>query len=303
MKKNLVKCFISLGLFLFLTVALPELTPDGVTTAYANEVEKEKSDGYRLNLKSIIMVKGKTFPLPLKVYNLGENAKVSFKSADTEIASVSEDGTITAKMVGVTTITATIKDGLNTSSLTCEVTVGPPAFSIKMTQSRIILGVDGSDTIGIVMKPSNTAESARFSVHKAYESVVSISPGGRVTGKKVGFTYLFAEIDALNVDGKNKFAYCSAIVVNADDVRPLQNYFNDHPELSLISEDSLNTALSEFFNNLPTTTEATTTPAPTPAAKTTNSLVEALDKFLAGKFDLAALRKEYAAKTAENNPK
>ena len=295
MKKIFIKCFISLGLFLFLTVALPELTPDGVKTAYANEVEKEKSDGYRLNLKSIVMVKGKTFPLPLKVYNLSENAKVSFKSADTEIASVSDDGTITAKMVGVTTITATIKDGLGTHSLTCEVTVGPPAFSVKMTRSRIILGVDGSETIEVVMKPSNTAETARFSVHEDYGSVVSISPGGRVTGKKVGFTIIYAVIDALNLDGSNKFAYCSAIVVNSDDVQPLETYFSEHPELNMISEGELNTALAEFFNDLPAS--ANSTPSSTAKAP---SLVESLDKFLDGKFNLTAIRKDLAAKATEN---
>lgn len=296
MKKNFIKCFISLGLFLFLTVTLPDLSPIGVKTAYATTTEKEKSVDYRLNLKSIILVKGKTFPLPLKVYNTTEYAKVSYKSADTEIASVSEDGIVNAKMVGNTTITATIKDGLNSTSLTCDVTVGPPAFSVKMTRSRIILGVEKSDSLSVIMKPSNTAENARFS---SYDSTIaSIAPGGRATGKKVGFTYLFAEIDALNVDGNPKFAYCSAIVVNPEDVLPLETYFYDHSELNMISEDALTTALTEFFNG--TAAVVTTTPTPTPAAKATETLVESLDKFLEGRFNLTAIRKDLAAKTTVN---
>ena len=295
MKKNFVKCFISLGLFLFLAVTMPDLNPNGVKTAYATTVEKEKSDDYRLNLKSIILVKGKTFPLSLKVYNTSENAKVSYKSADTEIASVSEDGIVNAKMVGNTTITATIKDGLSSTSLTCDVTVGPPAFSVKMTRSRTILGVEKSDSLSVILKPSNTAENARFS---SYDSTIaSISPGGRVTGKKVGFTYLFAEIDALNVDGNPKFAYCSTIVVNPEDVLPLESYFNDHSEFSMIPEDAFNAALSEFFNG---TAAVTTSPTPTPSAKATETLVESLDKFLEGRFNLTALRKELAAKTTVN---
>ena len=296
MKKNLIKCFISLGLFLLLTVILPELNPNRVATAYANTVEREKSDGYRLNLYNIIWVKGKAFPLPLKVYNLSETAKVSYRSADVEIATVSEDGIIFAKMVGTTTITANIKDGLNSTNLTCDVTVGPPAFSVKMTRSRIILGIEKSDSLSVILKPSNTAENAIFSSHDA--TIAYISPGGRATGKKYGFTYLFAKIDALNAEGKNKFAYCSTIVVNPEDVLPLDTYFYEHSELNMISEDALNSALSEFFNGSSEALDVTATPTPT--AKTTETLVESLDKFLESRFKLSELRKELAAKTTVN---
>jgi uncharacterized protein YjdB len=285
MKKKLIKCVISLGLFLFMTFIVPDLTPNGVGAAYATNVEKEKSDDYRLNLRSITLVKGKTFPL--KAYNLGENAKVTFKSADSEIASVSEDGTITAKMIGFTTVTASIKDGLNTISLNCDVTVGPPAFSIKMTRSRIILGVDKSDSVSVIMKPSNTAEDPGFSSYD--DSIASISSGGRATGKKVGLTYLFAAIDALNSDGKQKYATCSVIVVNPDDVLPLETYFSDHIELSMIPEADLNSALADYFNS-------SAVPTPTPAGKATETLVESLDKYLNGRLNLAALRKDLAAK-------
>ncbi len=288
MKKTLIKCVISLGLFLFFTAIMPDLTPNGVGKAYATNIEKDKSDDYRLNLKSITLVKGKTFPL--KVYKISENTKVSYKSADSEIASVSDDGTITAKMVGFTTITASIKDGLNTISLTCDVTVGPPAFSVKMTRSRIILGVEKSDSLSVIMKPSNTAEDARFSSYDP--TIASISPGGRATGKKIGFTYLFAAIDALNNDGSRKFAVCNVIVVNSDDVLPLETYFSEHSELNLIPESDLNSALADYFNSSTESPSPTATPTPKP----NESLVDSLDKFLNNRFNLAALRKEIAAK-------
>lgn len=285
MKKNFIKCVISLGLFLFMTFIMPDLAPNGVKAAYATNVEKEKSEDYRLNVKSITLVKGKTFPL--KAYNLGENAKVTYKSADSEIASVSDDGTINAKMVGFTTITASIKDDLNTISLNCDVTVGPPAFSIKMTRSRIILGVEKSDSLSVIMKPSNTAEDPGFSSYD--DAIASISSGGRATGKKVGFTYLFAAIDALNSDGKCKYATCSVIVVNPDDVLPLETYFSDHIELNMIPEADLNSALAEYFNS-------SAVPTPTPGGKATETLVESLDKYLSNRFNLAALRKDIAVK-------
>jgi uncharacterized protein YjdB len=230
---------------------------------------------YRLNLKSITLVKGKSFTL--KAYNLSEGAKVSFKSDDSEIASVSEDGTITANRVGVTIITVTVKDGVDNPSLTCDVTVGPPAFSVKITKSRIILGIDKTDLLRVILKPSNTAEDARFSSYNPEIAYVSI--GGRVTAKKKGYTYLFAEIDATDSDGSRKFSVCNIIVTSPEDAPLVETYFNEHPELDMISESDLSAALEEFFNG-------------SSAAKDGLSTVEALNQFLNTKFDLSAKRND-----------
>lgn len=277
MKKNFIKCIISLGLLLFFTLLIP-LTPFGSSTAQAASIDKEKDD-YRLNLKSIVLVKGKSFTL--RAYNLGENAKVYFKSDDPEVASVNEDGGITANKVGVANITATIKDGINSNSLTCEVTVGPPALSVKFTRSRIILGKDNVDLLKVILKPSNTAEDARFSSYNS--SIVSVSTGGRVTAKELGFTYLFAEIDATNPDGNRKFAVCTVIVTKPEDASSLETYFNNHPELDLITEDKLTAALEEFFNGK----SVETSPK---AENVKTSLVDSLNRFLDAKFDLKTLR-------------
>ncbi len=279
-KKVISRVLLFFGLFLFLALFLPDLTPSGVSMAQANSIEKDKSPDYRLYLSKLTLSRGKTFTL--KVSNLSENAKVSFKSTDTEIASVNENGTITAKTVGFVTITATIKDEL-TTILTCDVTVGPPAFSVKMTKSRVIIGVNQSDNLSVILKPSNTTENAIFSSRNS--SVASISTGGRFSGANVGLTYLFAEIDALNHDGERKFARCTAIVVNPDDVLPLESYFNERPELNLLAESELTSALQEFFNN------ATVATASAEKDDTTLSLVDSLHQFLNTKFDLVALRK------------
>lgn len=69
MKKfPMYKCFMFLGLLLFLTLLTP-LAPFDMKTASATEIGKEKND-YRLNLKSVTLVKGKSFSL--KAYNLTE---------------------------------------------------------------------------------------------------------------------------------------------------------------------------------------------------------------------------------------
>ncbi len=263
------KCFFTLGLLLFFTLLLP-LNP---MNAYASSIDKEKSADYRLNLKNVTLVKGKSFSL--KVYNVTESMKISFKSNDADTASVSDDGVVSANKVGFATITVSVKDGTTTTPLTCDVTVGPPAFSVKMTKSRIILGLDKSDSLRVILKPSNTAEVARFSSYDS--SIASVSIGGRVTAKKLGLTYLFAEIDADNGDGTRKFSPCTVIVTNPDDAPLLEDYFNNHPELDKIAETSLSKALEDFFNGS----------VEIPAKST---LVDTFNKYLDDKFNLKSLQ-------------
>lgn len=267
-KKFFCKCFITLGLLLFFTTLFTNLSAG---TARAAAIDVGKNEDYRLNLKSVTLVRGTSFTL--KVYNLDENVKVSFKSNDPEIASVSDDGVITGNKVGNTVVTATIKD----VTLTCDVLVGPPAFSIKITKSRIVLALNNTDYLNVILKPSNTVETAKFSSYDS--SIVCVSAGGRITAKKFGLTYIFAEIQG---DGNRKFSRCTVIVTsNQDDASALDTYFSDHPELDLIPEDDFTKALDNFFNV-------------TYSADSATSLVNSLNSYLNDKFDLKGLRSDLA---------
>jgi hypothetical protein len=243
MKKILLKCLIFLGLLLFLTF-LPQIMPTPVSIARASEIEKENNNEYRLNLKTITLVKDKSFTL--RVYNLDKDAKVSFKSANPEIASISEEGTLTANRVGLTTITATVRRGIDTTPLTCDVTVGIPAFSVKLTRSRVILEVDQSIQLEALIKPINTVELVKFLSNNS--SIATVSPRGRVTGKNLGMTIVEAKIDATNPDGNKKSSSCSIIVAKLEDVPLLNEYFTLHPELGDIPEAELSNTLLEIIN-------------------------------------------------------
>lgn len=266
MKSKLIsKCLITLGLLLFFTVLLPSI-PCNTAKAQAASTDKEKSENYRLNLKSITLVKGKAFTL--KVYNVPDNARTTFRSDDQEIASVNEDGVISANKVGDTVITVIIRDGTDSTSLTCDVTVGPPAVSVKWTKSRIIIGIDNVDTLRVILKPYNTAEVARFSSYDS--SIVSISTGGRITAKTYGFTYLFAQIEATNPDGSYKYDTCTVIVTNQENVALLEEYFKNHLELNDLPEADLNKALNDFFNK----------------DQSQSTLIKDLDRYLKNLFNL-----------------
>lgn len=266
--KILRKCLIMLGLLLFFSVFMP-LLPFQSATVQAAETVKDKSELYRLSLNNVTIAKGKT--QILRTYNVGENAKIYFKSSDEEIASVSNDGVITAKKVGVTVITVTIKDGADLSSLTCNVTVGPAAVSVKCTQSIIVMAVDSVDFLKVILKPSNTVETAKFT--SLNSSVASISPGGRISAKSYGLTEVKAYIDDIGSDGLQKYDSCTVIVTSEENVTKLENYFSEHPELDQIPEEALMVALDQFFNQEFDQTSSST-------------LINSLDRYLSNLFDL-----------------
>lgn len=63
-------------------------------------------------VKSYTMAKGEKWTL--NVYNAADNAKISYKSSKTSVATVSKKGVVTAKKAGSATITVTVKEGKGT---------------------------------------------------------------------------------------------------------------------------------------------------------------------------------------------
>lgn len=244
MRKNfLCRCFLMLGILLFFTVLIPCFSSN-FSVAQAAETGKDKNKECLLNVKSISLVKGKTFPL--YTYNVGDSAKINYISSDGEIASVNNDGVISANKVGDAVITANIKDGANSTSLSCNVTVTPAAVSVKWAEAFVILSIKGDYSLSYLLKPSGTAETPKFTSSNV--EIVSISPGGRVTGKGYGLALVSAFIDATNSDGSQKSDTCAVIVVSSDNVSKLQDYFESHTELEKISNEVLINVLFKFFN-------------------------------------------------------
>lgn len=207
MKKFILKkCLLALGLYLFFTVIIPIPIAGNNIIAKASSVENEQND-IRLNVTSKSLVKDTTYDL--KLYNILDKHKVSYKTDTDSVATVDDKGTITAVDYGTAIITVTVKDGLKTiATLECEVTVGPPAISIILTKTDITLTVGDKTSLTAILKPNNTVEEAKFSSNDP--ATASVSIGGRITAKSAGVTYVFASI------GNGKYDMCKVTVVEKD---------------------------------------------------------------------------------------
>jgi len=161
----------------------------------------------KLNVKTKALVTEKTYSL--KVYNLADNQTVTFKSDHPEFASVDDNGLVSANAVGTAIITATVKaDNKTVAQLECEITVGPPAISVKLTRPTIILMNGRKALLKTILQPLNTVENVKFSSLDTL--IASVSSAGRVTARSIGITYLVAAID------NGKFDACQVIVVDEE---------------------------------------------------------------------------------------
>ncbi len=212
MKKFITKCIVVLGFVLFF--ALFPYTNTAVS-AHAKElnepiatiVPEETQAEIKLSVKTKSLVKDLQYEL--KVYNLTEDQKTTFKSSVPKVATVDEFGVITGISNGTTDITVTVKEGLKTvTTLTCTVTVGPPAISIKWIKSEVVLVVGKRITLKKIILPYNTAESAIF--FSADTDIVTVNSNGRITAKEIGVTYVFTSIN------NGKFDFCKVTVVDEE---------------------------------------------------------------------------------------
>ena len=220
------------GFTLFLFLVSPVMT---ATTVHAGTVlaqEEKNIPAPKLNVTSKSMVKDSTYAL--RVYNLTENHKVSYKSSDSKVVSVSRLGVLTAKDIGNATITVSLKDtSTGTSSiLICDVTVGTSAVSIKLSLKEVTLQVGKKTTLQTILKPNTTIENPIFgSLNK---EVAAVSADGTVTGKSVGETVIYALI------GNGKYAECVVTVVDESTEEPVEETEEETTEVE-DSSDKKNT--------------------------------------------------------------
>lgn len=134
------------------------------------------------------------------------NKQLDWKSSKKSVATVDENGCVTAHSTGTATITATACDGSGKSA-TCTVKVyADRVESISLSKAELTIYKGNSSALSVTILPSTANQAVLWS--SSNESVVTVSQYGQVTAVDVGN----AEITATAADG-SMCAKC-AVTVN-----------------------------------------------------------------------------------------
>lgn len=115
--------------------------------------------------------------------------EVTFSSSNEDVATVDEQGMITAVSRGSATITVLSKDGNARATLKLNVSQMPESISFK--QDEYIVATGKSFVFGISVKPSNTNDK-RVVWSSSDESVVKVDSEGRMKAVGEGKAYVVA---------------------------------------------------------------------------------------------------------------
>lgn len=183
-------------------------TLDGDKTAqYALTVKEHVSvSDITLNKEATSIVKGATETLVATVTPPdAENKAVTWASDKPAVATVDQNGKVTAVDGGTANITATTVDGKKVA--TCVVTVTVPVTGITLDTDAITLEISGTQKLVATVAPAN-ATNKKVTWKSDKPEIATVDQEGTVTGVAGGTANVTAETE----DGK-KVATC-AVTVN-----------------------------------------------------------------------------------------
>lgn len=165
--------------------------------------------GVSLNYTSLTMTEGGTKTLVATVTPSNATDKsVTWSSSNTNVATVSSSGIVTAKAAGTTKITVTTNDGRKTA--TCSVTVVAatiPVTGVSLSQTSLMMRVGETQTLTAIVSPSDaTDKSVNWS--SSNSSVATVSSSGMITAISVGETLVSAKCGDLT-------ASCEVTVIDS----------------------------------------------------------------------------------------
>lgn len=157
---------------------------------------------------SLEMNTGNTYRLSVSISPASATGKsLKWNSSNGNVATVSSDGTVTAKSPGTANITCVTTDG-SKKSATCTVTVRQGVTGITLNKTSATIGVGNSTQLTANISPSNaTNKSVKWS--SSNTGVATVNGNGQVTGVGVGT----ATITCRSSDG-NATASCTVTVAN-----------------------------------------------------------------------------------------
>lgn len=156
-----------------------------------------------LDKTSLEMIKGDTEIITATVKpDDATEKKVEWSSADEKIATVDENGKVTATGAGETVITAKAGD----LEATCSVTVKIPVESITLDKTSLTLKVGATAVLTATVKPDDATDKT-VTWSSSDNSVATVDKTGKVTGVKEGKAIITAKAG-------DKSATCEVTVSN-----------------------------------------------------------------------------------------
>ena len=162
--------------------------------------------GIKLPDNNVIIDKGKTKKIAATISPENATKKaVSWTSSNNNIATVSKDGTVTAKSCGECDIVCTATDGSNVSQK-CHVTVKQLVTSIKLSESKLTLASGTKKNITVTITPKDaTSKGVKWTTSNANVAKVE---NGKIVAVNGGDCILTCE----TTDGSEKQATVSVHV-------------------------------------------------------------------------------------------
>ena len=134
------------------------------------------------------------------------NSQVVWSSSDTNVATVDQNGLVTALVGGTVTITATATDGSGISAY-CTITVTQLVTSITLSETALILNLDGYKKLTATVLPSNAANT-KLLWSSSDDSVAEVTSSGGVVAVGYGECTITCEA----TDGSSIKATCEVFV-------------------------------------------------------------------------------------------
>ena len=204
MKKRLSK-------FIAFLIVFAMLLP---VSASVTEPAQAKAATVSLNATSKTLQEGQTYQL--KVNNLSDSQKVTWKSNRTSVVKVSTKGRVTAVAAGTTTVIATVTDstGKTVSTLKCSVTVKTPEGGIALSAVSRTIGIGEEFQLSVENLDMEEVDTFTWTANNSKIAKVDAKTG-LVTGVKAGSTEIRLKIVYLDETTKIYPCYVTVKKISA----------------------------------------------------------------------------------------
>ena len=180
----------------------------GVKGSCTITVEGIKVSSITLSSSNLIISKGQSKTLTATIApSNADNKSLQWSSSDTSVATVDQNGKVTAVKGGTATIYATATDGSGTKG-SCAVSVEEINVSdITLSPVSLTMTKGQSKTLSATVSPSN-AQNKTLQWISSNDTVVSVDQSGKVTAMKAGTAYIYVKA----TDGSKKISSCPVLV-------------------------------------------------------------------------------------------